>query len=115
MKVLGQDLIDFWKEWPPGPDVYVDDAEFGESVKGILCLEQGDGAAVDPTKKYGLSGYLGWQGKGDEPADFDDDLESVFKKWLKKKTTTTLVIEVPNEAVENLKAMITNMLGGKVV
>ena len=40
-------------------------------------------------------------------------LEAHFKRWLKKQTTTVLIVEVPNEAAEAVQSAIANA-GGRV-
>lgn len=112
MKVKGQDLIDFFKAWPPGDDVYMEDVPFGERKDGVLCEQEDSleyGPPVDPVETYAVDyGILGWQGKAEQPANFDDDFVRVLRKWLKARVSTTLVVEVPKEekdqAIELLKA-----------
>ena len=108
MKATGQDIIDFFNEWPPGKDVFYEDVPFTENAAGVLCETNdfGDaGALVDPTGVYEWdAGYLGWQGHGASPVGFDDDFNRVFKKWKKTKTTTTFAVEIPNEGIDAFKA-----------
>lgn len=92
MKIKGQHLIDFFKAWPPGEDVYYDDFPFTEgaipgSEETRLC-EADDvgnpGVPADPAATYTIDcGMLGWQGKGPVPEGFNDDLVSVIRKWVK--------------------------------
>lgn len=107
MKIKGQDIIDFFKTWPPGDRVYVEEVPFEEDENGVLreyAENSNTGAPVDPAEVYDVKyGCLGWQGDGDPPSDFDDDFVRVLRKWLKAKTTTVLVVEVPNEEVQAAK------------
>lgn len=95
MKIKGQDIIDFFKTWPPGKNVYVEEVPFEQDEDGILREYDEDGYAgtpVDPAELYDIKyGCLGWQGDGPQPTDFDDDFVRVLRKWLKAKTTTILV------------------------
>jgi hypothetical protein len=97
MKIKGQDLIDFFREWPPGDGVYYDDVPFSErDTDDVLCDE--DERPVKPAVTYEVNGgMLGWQGDGPEPADFDDDFERVLKRWVKSRTTATIILEVPKD------------------
>lgn len=107
MKAKGADIIEFWKEWPPGEDVYIDEADFVEEPDGTLYTTTDGftpGARVEPSGKYDVSGYLGWQGKGAAPAGFVSDLAAVFRRWLKAKTETTFAVTVPKGQEEALKA-----------
>ena len=109
MKVKGADLIRFWKEWPPGVDVYYEDCPYSENDGGVLCEVLDDfecGSPVDPEGAYILDcGFLGWQGKGDAPPDFEDDLVRVFRKWLRAQTHKALTALVPKEDVDVFKAL----------
>lgn len=109
MKVRGQDLIDFFAAWPPGPDAYHEDSGFGENEDGALCLTDDGitlGERIQPDLTYTVhAGYLGWQGSGPAPADFDEDFERVIKRWIKARTVTALVIEVPKAEVEAARAL----------
>lgn len=114
MKFLGQDIIDFYNEkgWPfNGGDLYFEEAPFFQHTDGRIRF--GDeydemSPVVDPAEKYDVTyGVLAWQGKGAVPDDFDDDLVRVMKKWKKRRTTVTLIIDVPNERVEEVRATLT--------
>jgi hypothetical protein len=109
MRVLGQHLIDFWKAWPVGKDVYLDEGPFSEDDAGFLCMVGTDGepaTVIDPTTRYEIDyGQLAWQGKGDAPSDFDDDLVRVLRKWIRGLTTTTFVVQVQKEQAQDFKAL----------
>lgn len=99
MNIKGQDLIDFFREWPPGEDAYMEDVPFSEREDGVLCEADdrgNDTTPVNPEETYKvLHGLLGWQEDGKKPANFDSDFVRVLGKWLKARTTVTLVLEVP--------------------
>lgn len=109
-KYLGADIIAFFKEWPPGEDAYMEEAPFETTDTDDLLLVSPDdesGPKMDPAVKY-LFGYglIGWQGEGDPPAGWDDDMPRVFRKWLKARTVTTLIVEVPNDKAADLRASL---------
>lgn len=111
MKVKGSDLIQFFREWPPGDCVYHEDLPFGQDEKGVLYETAEDGYSlgvpVVPDRKYTVeSGFLGWQGERAEPAGFDSDFVRVFKKWLKARTTEMVVVEAPKADAEKLRALL---------
>lgn len=108
MKVLGQHLIDFYRAWPPGPDVYHEDTGFCEAGDGTLCEEGEDwacGPAVDPARKYEVAGGLGWQGECPPPPGFDYDFARVLHRWIRARATAVLVFEVPREEADAAKAL----------
>lgn len=113
MKVKGADLIDFWMNWSGWRnDVYVEEAPVSERqdatvtwTDGLSSIEEDDAPAVDPAATYDVTwGLLGWQGKGEKPKDFDDDLCRVLKKYLKEKKSKTFAVEVPLADVDAFKA-----------
>lgn len=110
MRARGADLIAFWREWPPGKGVCQDDAPFAENDHGALCTVDAYGnpvVPIDPATTYALDyGALAWQGEGPQPPAFDADLVRVFRRWLKARTVTTLVIEVLNDDVASARHLI---------
>ena len=48
-----------------------------------------------------------------EDANYGPSLEAHFKRWRKRQTTTVLVVEVPHEGAEAVRAAIA-AAGGKV-
>jgi hypothetical protein len=111
MKARGSDLIEFFKSWPPGDDVYHDETPFSEDGEGVLRLVDDvgnpDGDVVEPGQKYDFDyGCLGWQGKTAEPAGFDDDFPRVFRKWVKARTTSSFGVDVPKDQVDAFKALM---------
>ncbi len=101
MKATGAEITEFWKEWPPGDDWYIDD--------GFDVLDEHDQPLLDPKKKYDVSdlGVLVWQGKGPSPAGLGGvvPVQTVFAKWRKARTHQTFTVSVPNEAVDEFKAL----------
>lgn len=101
MKATGAEITEFWREWPPGDDWYIDD--------GIEVTDEHDRPLLDPEKKYDVQdlGVLIWQGQEPGPKGSEEGVpvERVFAKWRKARTSQTLVVTVPNEAVDEFKAL----------
>lgn len=112
MKVLGADLIEFFKTWPLGKDVYHDESPFAMDAQGVLRLTDDvgnpDGDAVEPDKKYNFDyGTLGWQGLlTNPPTSFSDDFAAVFRKWVKARTTASFGVAIPKDQVDAFKALM---------
>jgi len=116
MKAKGIDLINFWNAWPPGPDWCVEDCCVVDREDGVLCLTDNVGnpsEPVQPDEKYEVFGWLAWQGKGDAPSKINPDFANILRKWKKAKTTTTLIVDVPNEKVEEAMRYLAS-IGGKI-
>jgi hypothetical protein len=96
-KALGSEIIDFYANgWPEG--YYHDECEI-------------DVEALNPTEKYDLSdfGYVCPEdGNGTEKA-----FSSVFLKWKKAQSTTTILVTVPKEQLAQAKEQI-KALGYKI-
>jgi hypothetical protein len=116
VRIKGADLIRFYREWPPGDDVAIDDPCYSEDGEdgvlrdiGALPWDEDDyekAPAVEPDKTYTVEhGTLLWQGSGAAPANMDESFARVVKRWLKAQKATTLVVEVPNEDAEACRAM----------
>lgn len=111
MKAIGAEILEFYREWPPGDSWYLDDYENG--------IEEGEGengkVLVDAGTMYDLSifGTIFWQGEDADlpknaPARGNDAVgfEAWFKHWKKSRTTTSVLIEVPKEKLEAFLALM---------
>ena len=119
MLARGADIAEFWKSWPPGPNVTVDECCVDEDLSGeLIYCPNGDGvgARIDPAQMYEFDGYLDWDSRLPMPARFNHSLEEVFAEWLASRTTVTLVVELPrNDTVEAALRAEVARLGGRVV
>lgn len=113
MKVLGQDLIDFFHEWPMGPDTYYEECSFeelppipGETLTRLFTTnEDGDAREpVDPTRRYPFDGVLGWQGKEDPPPGWTGDMCVAFKRWKKARTSCSFGVTIPKKQADEFEA-----------
>ena len=109
MKATGAEIKEFWDEWPPGRDWFIEEEECGDSNNWLL----------DANKKYDLNEVLGvlyWQGGGDAvPSDhpmfkYTEGHNIVptsvfFRTWKKTRTEITLVVTVPKAEGDELKAL----------
>ena len=108
VKVTGAEWNRFYADaqaWPEG--AWHEDEEL--TVDGEEPPEDFDLAAVPDASMIAVSGgvvYL--DGVEELPS-----LEAHFKRWRKRQTTTVLVVEVPNKAVDSVRAAI-SAAGGKV-
>lgn len=92
--------------WPDG--AWHEDEEI--SIDGKMIDGEFDLSAVPEVANMTLSGgYVFWK-------DLDEgaSLEEHFKGWRKQQTTTVLMVEVPHEAAEAVRAAIASA-GGKVI
>jgi len=107
VKMTGSEFKEFYADedfWPE--DTWHEDAYM--SVDGT---EYPDGIDVDElsdTSVVELSGGFVVGLDGEEPA-----LDTYFKRWRKKQTTTTFVVKCDKSIVEAVKAAI-KQAGGKV-
>jgi hypothetical protein len=100
MKATGLELRQFYQEWPPGSDRYVEEGEFDDE-HGTWLL---DDAA---TYEVGKMGTLGWQG-GWHNAPNDArfyTIEYWFRKWKGEKITTPFSVVVPDDEIETFRAL----------
>ena len=108
VKMTGAEWNRFYadaKSWPDG--AWHEDEEL--TVDGKEPPEDLDYSAVPDAAIMTVSGgvvYL--DGVEELPS-----LEAYFKRWRKRQTTTVLVVEVPNKAVDAVRAAI-SAAGGKV-
>jgi len=102
MKATGLELKQFYQDWPPGEDFYIDGSGF-EDENGNWILE--------PDEVYEIKhlGVLGWQGKGgwkDEPKDEClYTLEYWFEKWKVGHVDTILYVTLPDNEVEAFRIL----------
>ena len=108
VKVTGAEWNRFYSDaewWPDG--AWHEDEDL--TVDGEEPPEDFDFATVPDSAMINLSGgvvYLNVRKEG-------PSLEAYFKRWRKRQTTTVLVVEVPNKAVDSVRAAI-SAAGGKV-
>ncbi len=104
MKALGTDINEFFNNhWPGEKDEYYYDgaAEWLDSPKYF----KNDDLNLEPSEKYELNDF-GFFGSNDTNPVRDtanilgDTFEAVFRKWLKTRSVTTFVVEVPNDKTE---------------
>lgn len=119
VKILGADLIAYWRQWPLGNDYYLDELPLGENDAGVLVLdeEDGGGAPIEPDKQYQIDGLLVWQGKGPPPAGRREiPLSRELKKWLKSKyeSSRVITVDVPIERLDEIVNLLQDR-GLKVV
>ena len=120
MKFRGTDIWAFWQAWPVGNNWFHEDYE--------TEIEGDSGCLLDPNTRYdgGSLGVLCWQHspQGDVETlrigtktlrrSLDYSFEEVLKAWLKTQTTTSFVIEVPNDQSKAFKTLMTEK-GWKVL
>ena len=107
----GADIIEFFKVWPCGDDVCLDDTPFSEDEHLVVRLTDAkgnpSGPVVEPGGEYDFNyGVLCWQGRGPAPSGFDPDMARVFWKWVRARSTTNMVVEVPKEQLDAFKALM---------
>lgn len=114
MKIKGADIIRFMAEWPVPEGVYIVEAPFEEDgdpsvlrwVEGCEFDEYDMAPAVDPAAMYDVKwGSFGWQGSSPPPSGFEWDIGRHLRKWLKAQTETSFAVTVPNEQVEEFRAL----------
>lgn len=116
---LAQDVLDFVNKGWPGPEGswYFEEVGFlDDSNKQINFNDYSLQPGVERDLRVPASdidGIILWQGKGEDPSGGGMSFIKELDKWLKRKTTTTLAVEVPNDKVEALKEAV-KKLGGKV-
>lgn len=111
VKILGADLIAYWRAWPLGDDYYLDESPLGENDAGVLVLdeEDGGGSPIEPDKKYHINGLLVWQGKGPPPVGRGElSLASELKKWLKlrRESSKVITVDVPLAQLEEIVKLL---------
>lgn len=97
-----------------GDDFYFED--FNDDLWSELWGADKDGVSfVKPGKadrefiiENEFGGSIVWQGKGNDPIG-DRNTETVFQEWKKRQTTKTIVVNVPNERVEEIMAALKNL------
>lgn len=113
MKVRGADLKAFYEAWPLGEGWAHEDGE-------VEDLDR-----LDPVALYDIDEALGglwWQGSYDECPEVVEiggirlkvdtmTFARIYKAWQKSHTTTRLVVDVPNEAVEAVRAFVAQQKG----
>lgn len=106
MKVAIDEISRFMAEgWPkPEMDWYMDDCDEGLwersfSPDGYVPIYPG---TVVRLEDFDCS--ILYQGSGPDPGS--RSFVACFKKWKRSLTTTTLVVEVPNEKMDTLLAFI---------
>ena len=108
VKVKGIEWKRFYAEaWPEG--VWHECEEI--TIDGIEPPDDFDLSAVDDGAQITLAGgivHLDFDGTIEGPS-----LETYFKRWRKRQTTTVIVVEVPHESAEAVRAAIV-AAGGKV-
>lgn len=108
VKVTGGEWNRFYAEaeaWPDG--AWHEDEEI--TIDGKALPDDFDLSAVPDAAILTLTGGVVYLKELEE----GPSLETLFKRWRKRQTTTVLVVEVPHEAVEAVRAAIASA-GGKV-
>lgn len=103
-KILGQDILDYWKTWPLGDNFYVDEANLADSDDGRLCLASPNGEADEarpilPHQRYSVEGVLCWQGplKHSQLEPPPRPLDTEIRRWAKQRQNHHVVVVVlPN-------------------
>ena len=110
MKAFGKDIKAFYKTIPQG--YYHEGEEFDEEEGEELNSNYDIDNLIDE-KKYDLNkwGYIIKEGDDDNLVKF----ETSFKKWKAKQTSTTLVLEIKNERLTEVLAVIKKLTGVKVI
>ncbi|MDD2223678.1 MAG: hypothetical protein PHF42_09590 [Pseudomonas sp.] len=113
VKVTGAEFKKFYIDknfWPEGR--FHEEVEITIDVNGEVITNhlEYDLYAVPDDAKITLQGGCVQDEDGKEFGAID----TYFRKWRKKQTTTFLVVEVPLDKIETIKATI-NAAGGKVV
>lgn len=111
VKILGADLIAYWRAWPLGDDYYLDESPLGETDAGVLALDEEDGlgSPIEPHKKYSINGLLVWQGRGSPPQGRRElSLASELKKWLKlrRESSKVITVDVPLAQLEEIVKLL---------
>lgn len=109
VRVSGSEWRDFYADksfWPKG--AWHDDEEI--LVNGHPPGDDFNFDEVDDADILTVSGGIVYP---DEDARDGPSLESHFKRWRKRQTTSILIVEVPNESSDAVRAAI-SAAGGKV-
>lgn len=104
-KATGRDLNEFYNSGFPANSFHEHDCDWLDS--GF----KGDNLALDEEKKFEL-GDLGFI--VDEDTSREISFQSAFRKWLKSKTTATILIEVEKSRLDEVKTQLKS-LGLKLV
>ena len=108
VKVTGSEWKRFYADaeaWPDG--AWHEDEDI--TVDGKTPGDDFDFSAVPDVAMLTVTGgVVYWKDTDEGPS-----LEAHFKRWRKRQTTTVLVVEVPHEAAEAVRAAIA-AAGGKV-
>lgn len=103
-----------WNRFYVDPTVWAKDAWHEDEVITIderPIDDDFDLSAVPETAKMTLSGGVVLRKGGfDSPSSLEED----FKRWRKRQTTAVLMVEVPHEAADAVRAAITSA-GGRVI
>lgn len=102
MKATGAEITEFWREWPPGDDWYVEEAV-------LEVFAEDDRPLLEPTKKYDVAdlGFLYWQGQGPIPRGAEEGIPTAreFTKWRKARMSKTFAVDVPVASVTEFRAL----------
>lgn len=108
VKIIGGEWNRFYADesaWPEG--AWYDDAEI--TIDGQL-VDDFDLSEVSDTSMLTVSGGIVFLDGSVE----DLSLETHFKRWRKRQTTTVILVEIPKCDVDAIKSAIKNA-GGKVI
>lgn len=108
VKVTGSEWKRFYADaeaWPEG--AWHEDGEI--TIDGNAPPEDFDFSAVPDAATLTVAGGVVYLKEMEE----GPSLEAHFKRWRKRQTTATLIVEVPHEATEAVRAAIA-AAGGKV-
>lgn len=105
MKAFGAEIWQFYQEWPPGINWYIDN---GEPITNDF-----DMCVLNPSLEYDLRelGDLCWRGSGAEPQPlpWGESFESAFIQWKKDRTSRTFMVNIPLDKVDRFLEAMANL------
>lgn len=113
MKITAAEFADFHKNsWPEG---FIIEDIFAEY--DVMFTEDGETLAIPPDQKLEMYGYLCWEGDRDaDPTKGEGlKLETAIKRWRKQNSTTTVVVDLPRDKLEQFQEMLKGISGAKLV
>ena len=116
-KTDGKTFKEFWnEEWPAyindgiEMEVYVEDEEI--SVNGVPIDNDFNNDEILDSDIIGIKDGIVY---GVAPPEREPSVESYFKKWLKKKNTSKILIECDKKNEDSVKKELKNIKGIKIL